>query len=95
MELKTAIYYRNAYAHFSITRENTRVYCTELLIYDGDPQHRPPETILLLRGQHRWWGSAEDAELVRLLGDFIDTLADNNQFFTETNNSAETAEDAS
>lgn len=82
MELKVAIYYRNAYAHYKITRENKGVYYAELLTYDGRPQDSPAASITLIRGIHRWWGS-KDGELLHLLGDSILSLTDSGHCFAD------------
>lgn len=86
MNYRISIYYRNAYAHFELIREANRIYTAELIHYDGCVEDSPPKIILLLRGIRVWWGSAEDKELVKVLGDYISSLSESKNFFTESNN---------
>jgi hypothetical protein len=95
MELKTVIYYRNAYAHFLITREYKGVYCAELVQYDGLAEQAPPPCIILIRGERKWWGSVANDELIHLLSDAILALPESDLFYRERNNASESAEEAS
>lgn len=81
MNYSISIYYRNAYAHFELLREAKRIYTAELLRYDGIVENTPPKNILLLRGLRSWWGSAQDKELVKALGEHISSLSENHLFF--------------
>lgn len=90
MEVKAAIYYRNAYAHYRITREYKRVYHADLVFYDGDGTQTPPKSILMLRGIKTWWGSADDRELIKNLGEVITSLSESDQYFTDKQNSTDT-----
>ena len=89
MELKAAIYYRNAYAHYKVIREQKRIYFAELVHYDGQEGDTPPANILLVRGIRQWWGSTDNAELVRELGNYISTLSESMLFFNRGNNAAD------
>jgi hypothetical protein len=93
MELKTVVYYRNAYAHFVITREYKGVYCAELVEYDGPAGNAPPSCVILVRGARKWWGSAADDELVYVLADAIMALPQSDLFFPEQNIMPDTAEE--
>ena len=94
MELKTVVYYRNAYAHFTITREHKGVYCADLVEYDGLSEQAPPACIILIRGERQWWGSTPDKELINTLSDAIIALPESDLFYKEHNNSSETADES-
>ena len=76
MELKTAIYYRNAYVHYRIKRENKRVYHADLVAFEGSPEDMPSSSLSLMRGFHQWWGSVDDNQLINSIGAAINTLAE-------------------
>ena len=82
MELKTVIYYRNAYAHYRIKRESKGVYHAELLSYDGKKEDTPCASATLVRGVTRWWG-CDDKEILQLLSEAILSLTDSGLYFTE------------
>jgi hypothetical protein len=85
MNLRATVRYRNAQAHFELIRECERIYCADLLQYEGAAEYTPPATIVLLRGLRYWWGSAADKDLVNALGEHIDSLSESALFFTESN----------
>lgn len=87
MELKTVVYYRNAYAHFVITREHKGVYCADLVKYDGRQAEAPPTCVVLVRGERKWWGSATDEDLVYALSEAITSLPHSDLFYKERNTS--------
>jgi hypothetical protein len=93
MELKTVVYYRNAYAHFTVTREHKGVYCADLVAWDGPADQTPPACIILIRGERKWWGSASDPDLIKALSDAILSLPESGLFYRERNSSSETAEE--
>ena len=93
MELKAVVYYRNAYAHFTITREHKGVYCADLLEYDGLADNAPPSCIILIRGERKWWSSAQDDELTSSLSDAIVAFPDSGLFFKEKNNSSDVVDE--
>lgn len=92
MELKTVIYYRNAYAHFVITREYKGVYCADLVNYDGPAEQAPPACVMLIRGERKWWGSVANDELIHLLSDAILSLPESDLFYREHKNTSESAD---
>jgi hypothetical protein len=94
MELKTVVYYRNAYAHYTVTREYKGVYCADLVMWDGLAEQSPPSCVILIRGERKWWGSAADEELIHALSDAIITLPESDLFYQEHNSSSETAEES-
>lgn len=94
MELKTVVYYRNAYAHFVITREHKGVYCADLLEYDGLEDNAPPSCVILVRGERKWWGSAADDELVYALSEAITALPESDLFYKEHNTSTDLTEES-
>lgn len=89
------IYYRNAYAHFVVTREHKGVYSADLVQYDGPAEQAPPSSIMLVRGERKWWGSVADDELVHLLSDAILSFPESDLFYRARNNTSESAEEAS
>lgn len=94
MELKTVVYYRNAYAHFMITREHKGVYCADLVEYDGLEANAPPACIILVRGERKWWGSAADNELVYAISEAITSLPESDLFYKEHNTSTDLSEES-
>lgn len=95
MELKTVVYYRNAYAHFVITREHKGVYCADLVEYDGLEADAPPNCVILVRGARKWWGSAADENLVYALSEAITSLPQSDLFYRERNTSTDLTEENS
>lgn len=95
MELKTVVYYRNAYAHFVITREHKGVYCADLVEYDGFEANAPPSCVVLVRGERKWWGSASDEDLVYALSEAITSLPQSDLFYKERNTSTDLTEESS
>ena len=95
MELKAAIYYRNAYAHYLIKRENKGVYQADLLLYDGNPAQAPSHSVILIKAARGWRGSTDDYELINCLGNVITNTAYSDQFFTEKNNAADSMDEVS
>lgn len=93
MELKTVVYYRNAYAHFVITREHKGVYCADLVEYDGPQDNAPPSCVVLVRGERKWWGSATDDDLVYALSEAITSLPQSDLFYKERNTSTDLTEE--
>lgn len=94
MELKAVVYYRNAYAHFTITREHKGVYCADLIEYAGETKHTPPSCIILVRGERKWWSSAGDDELTFALSDAIVSLPQSDLFYKEKNGSSDVVDEA-
>lgn len=94
MELKTVVYYRNAYAHFVITREHKGVYCADLVEYDGLEANTPPSCVILVRGERKWWGSAADDDLVYALSEAITSLPESDLFYQERNTSTDITEES-
>lgn len=76
MEVKTAIYYRDAYVYYKIKRANKRVFHADLVAYDGRPENQPSSSITLTREFHQWWGSIDDRQLVNSIGAVISTFAE-------------------
>jgi hypothetical protein len=79
MEQKVVIYYKNAYAHYRVTREGPGIYNAALLSYDGAAENSPCETATLLEGINRWWG-CDDKELLAALSDAIVSLYQNAEY---------------
>ena len=88
------VYYRNAYAHYTVTREHKGVYCADLVEWDGPAEHTPPSCVILIRGERKWWGSAADEELTHALSDAIISLPQSDLFYRERNSSSETADES-
>ena len=79
MEQKVAIYYKNAYAHYRITRDVRGIYHAELLSWDGPEPHKPCESVTLIEGFKRWWG-CDDKELLAVLSEAIVSLYKNAEY---------------
>jgi hypothetical protein len=93
MELKAAIYYRNAYAHYIIKRENKGLYQADLILYDGPAEKAPAASVILIKAPCHWRGSTDDQELVNSLGNILTDTAFSDQFFIEKNNAADTVDE--
>ena len=92
MEMKAAIYYRNAYAHYIIKRENKGLYQADLILYDGPPEQAPAASVTLIKSARHWRGSTDDQELISSLGNILTNTAYSDQFFIEKNNAADTVD---
>ena len=66
------INYKGNHAVYQVRIEDGTIFQAELV---GQEQpHGLPRELLLFKGIHRWVGSAEDAELLNLLGQQIEGL---------------------
>jgi hypothetical protein len=73
MELKAVVEYKGALAHYSLSPENFGVYQARLLKYEGDPDCKPPQHVLLAKSVRNWAGSCDQRELLNNLGAVIET----------------------
>lgn len=79
MEQNVVVVYKNALAHYRITKEINRVYHAKLLFYDGKEEDQPWVSATLIEGYSRWWG-CDDEELLLSLGEAIDSLFESPEY---------------
>ena len=79
MEQNIVVVYKNALAHYRITKEINRVYHAKLLFYDGKEGDKPCESATLIEGYSRWWG-CDNEELLLSLGAAIDSLFESPEY---------------
>ena len=69
---EVVIRYKGSNAVYRVRIEGGNIFQAELV--DNEQNLGLPQQLLLFKGIHRWVGSAEDAELLNLLGQQIEGL---------------------
>ena len=80
MELSAVVPFGGGKAYYSVSPESTGVYQARLRNFEGNPVSPPPSEIILVRGVKQWSGSVDSVELLRELGNAIDTTARSGDF---------------
>lgn len=74
MKLNAIVKIKDILAHFSLFPVGRGVYRALLTRFKGRPDEAPPEEIILARSVRHWAGSCDNPEVIRELGEAIDSL---------------------
>jgi hypothetical protein len=86
MKFKGLVLYRDAFAHYSITKEGEGIFSAVLERYDGNLHDLPPPNVVLTKSVRNWKGSSDEQPLIDELGEMIECNLESGLYLFNNNN---------